>query len=293
MPRYLPTLNAVRAFEAAGRHGSFTGAADELNVTHAAISRHVRGLEKQLGVQLFRNIARGVELTEDGKSFLGDITPALDQISDASDTLRQKKSGTLTISCEPTFAMKWLMPRFGEFQQQFPDLDVTLKSTSVLADIRNNECDLAIRYCHRVERGLDYELISASPVFPHGSPAFDKVSEPAELLQHRLLHEDKGHLWTRWFERAGEANFVLPRAPKSLASLLAIEGALAGQGIILASSELVANDVRNGRLKRLSNIGLDWGGYFLVYLTEVGRRKPVRAFRRWLIGATTEFRGGE
>lgn len=91
MPRYLPTLNAVRAFEAAGRHGSFTGAADELNVTHAAISRHVRGLEKQLGVQLFRNIARGVELTEDGKSYLDDVRPALDQISDASDNLRQKK----------------------------------------------------------------------------------------------------------------------------------------------------------------------------------------------------------
>lgn len=189
--------------------------------------------------------------------------------------------------------MKWLMPRFGEFQQQFPDLDVTLKSTSALADIRNNECDLAIRYCHRVERGLDYDLISVSPVFPHGSPDFDEVASPAELLRYRLLHEDKGQLWTRWFARSGAADFILPRAPKSLASLLAIEGALAGQGIILASSELVANDVRSGRLKRLSNIGLDYGGYYLVYLTEVGRRKPVRAFRRWLLAATTEFRSGE
>ncbi len=290
MPRYLPTLNAVRAFEAAGRHESFSGAAQELNVTHAAISRHVRGLEKQLGVQLFKKVARGVELTESGKAYLVKITSALDQVSEASEALRDKQSGTLSISCESTFAMKWLMPRLGEFQETFPDFDVSLVSSSELADIKNNEFDLAVRYCRQVSEGLNFDLISTSPVFPYGIPEFSEAVTPGDLLQYRLLHEDKGQTWTRWFAKAGLPDFKIPQKPNPLSSLLAIEGALAGQGIVLASPELVAKDVENNRLKRLSDVRLDFGRYYLVYLKEVARRKPVAAFRQWIINSTTEFR---
>lgn len=290
MPRYLPTLNAVRAFEAAGRHESFSGAANELNVTHAAISRHVRGLEKQLGVQLFKKIARGVELTDNGKLYLKGITPALDQISTSSEYFRSKSTGTISISCEPTYALKWLMPHLGEFQDTHPEIDLKLVSSHEVADIKNNEFDVAIRYCTQEYEGLVRDLISAIPVYPYGVPSFSFASTPNDLLQYRLLHEDKGQLWTRWFEKAGHENFKLPSNANPLSSLLAIEGALAGHGIVLTSPDLVASDVKNNRLKCLSNIGLSFGGYYLVYLREVGRRKSVSAFRKWIIRATSEFR---
>ncbi|MFD2205727.1 LysR substrate-binding domain-containing protein [Kiloniella antarctica] len=290
MPRYLPPLNAVRAFEAAGRHESFSRAAEELNVTHAAISRHVRGLEKQLGAQLFRKVARGVALTENGKAYLVKITPALDLVSEASEALRGQQTGTILISCEPTFAMKWLMPRLGEFQEISPDVDVSLVASSELADLKNHQCDLAIRYYSQVPVGISCDLISTSPVFPYGIPTFMEAKLPEDLLQYKLLHEDKGQSWTSWFAKAGHENFQMPQKSSPLSSLLAIEGALAGQGVVLASAELVAKDVENGRLKRLSNVSLDYGRYYLVFLNEVVRKKHVAAFRQWIINSTTEFR---
>ncbi|MEX3009036.1 LysR substrate-binding domain-containing protein [Hoeflea sp. TYP-13] len=290
MPRYLPKLNAVRAFEAAGRRQSFTGAAEELNVTHAAVSRHVRGLEQQLGVQLFKVVARGVELTETGRKFLEQVTPALDQISLAAEDLRQQQEGSISISCEPTFAMKWLMPRLGDFQERFPEHDVTLEASAHIADIQNNEFDLAIRHCKQTPDGLGFDLISQSPMYPYGVPEFRKADNPEDLLEYQLLHEDKGQLWTRWFARAELVDFVLPHKPRPFASLLAIEGALAGQGVVLASEELVAGDVQAGRLKRLSDIGLAYGGYCLLFRPETARRKSVADFRKWFVSATQEFR---
>lgn len=186
--------------------------------------------------------------------------------------------------------MKWLMPRLGEFQNEFPELDITLVSSPKLADIRNNEFDLGIRHCAQAPEGLRADLISLSPVYPYGALSLPDIANPEDLLSLPLLHEDKGQLWSRWFTNAGLTDFSLPRAPKPFASLLAIEGALAGQGVVLASAELVANDVSNGRLRRLSDIGLAFGGYHLVYLPETLRRKPVAAFRNWFMTATEEFR---
>jgi len=291
MSQYLPPLNAVRAFEAAGRHESFSHAADELNVTHAAISRHVRGLEKLLGVQFFRNVARGIEITDAGREYLQKVSPALRQISEASESIRSRPDGNLSISCEPTFAMKWLMPKMSEFQDAFPDFDVNLISSQHIADVQNNEVDIAVRWCVRYSVDhLESELISATPVFPYGVPDIPVAEKPEDLLKYRLLHEDRGELWTRWFQEAGLENFALPKSPKPLDALLAIEGALSGLGIALASAELVVNDVKKGRLKCLSNTGLTSGQYRLVYTNETKRRKAVRAFREWLIRETQEFR---
>ncbi len=287
MSQHLPPLNAVRAFEAAGRHESFSQAAEELNVTHAAVSRHVRGLEQQLGVQFFRNVARGVELTEAGRDYLQKISPALAQISESSESIRTRPDGNLSISCEPTFAMKWLMPKMGGFQDTYPEYDVNLISSQHIADVQNNEVDIAVRWCARY--GVDHlesELISATPVFPYGVPDIPTAQKPEELLKYRLLHEDRGELWTRWFRAAGIEDFSLPKSPKPLDALLAIEGALSGLGIALVSAELVVNDIKRKRLKCLSDTGLSSGEYRLVYTKESKRRKPVKAFREWLIRET-------
>ena len=119
MARILPPLNALKAFEAAGRHESFSRAADELNVSHSAISRHVRGLEDRLGVALFRDLPRGVELTLEGRGLLIRVMAALDEIAEATELVRQRPEGTITISCEPLFAQKYLVPRLSGFYNAF------------------------------------------------------------------------------------------------------------------------------------------------------------------------------
>lgn len=290
MPRHLPPLNALRAFEAAGRRESFSGAADELNVTHAAISRHVRGLEKRLGVQLFRNVSRGVELTEPGRRYLAAITPALDAVAEATEALTDRMSGSITVSCEPTVAFKWLVPKLGGFRDLHPDIEVELVSTPKLADLARYECDLALRFCRLGPADLAADVISVSPVYPYGAPHIPVPASPRDLLQHRLLHEDRGMLWRHWFEAAGVPAEALPATATPIATLLAVEGALAGQGLVLTSEEIVAGDVRVGRLRRLSDIGLEYGGYYLIYLPETVRRRPVAAFRNWLIDASAELR---
>ena len=291
MTRSLPPLNAVRAFECAGRHGSFSAAAAELNVSHAAVSRHVRGLEERLGVQLFRTVSRGVELTADGADYLAQLTPALDQIAQATDALQHKDSGVVSISCEPTFALKWLMPRLGDFYKKHPEIAISLQSTPALADIARFERDIAIRYCQSVEAPLASDMISVFQVYPYAVPGFANARTPDEILQHRLLHEDDGVLWCRWFTQAGRPDIQLPPS-NPLSTLLAIEGALAGQGITLVSPELVADDVAAGRLVKLSEVGLDYGGYYLVYMPEIVRRRPVQAFRAWFLEITAILRDG-
>ena len=292
MPRNLPPLNALRAFECAGRHGSFSAAAQEMNVSHAAVSRHVRGLEKRLGVQLFRTVARGVELTEEGRSYLNELTPALDQIAQATDMLQKQDAGVVSVSCEPTFALKWLMPRLGDFYKHYPEIAVSLQASPLLADLERYERDLAIRYCANVAPQLTSDRISAFKVYPYGVPDFARATTPLEILDQRLLHEDNGVLWCRWFTQAGHPEVSLPPS-NPLSTVLAIEGALSGQGIVLVSPELVVDDVRAGRLIRLSDIGLDYGAYHLVYLKEVVRRRAVAAFRDWFLSATRALRDSE
>jgi DNA-binding transcriptional LysR family regulator len=290
MPRYLPPLNALRAFEAAGRHQSFSKSADELNVSHAAVSRHVRGLEKRLGVQLFKNIARGVELTEAGRRYLENITPAFDHISEATETVRHRADGTLSISCEPTFAIKWLMPRLGEFQKLFPETEVTLVTETRFADVANNEFDVGIRCCSKGSDHLGFDVISTAPYYPYASLEHPAPEAPEEFLEYPLLHWDTGQVWNNWFLEAGVAGVNLHRSPRPFNSTLAIEGAIAGQGVVLASPELVVNEVESGRLRRLSAIGSRFKGYFLVYSKGARRRKSVEAFCRWFIDETVMFR---
>ena len=290
MARYLPPLNALRAFEAAGRHQSFSRSADELNVSHAAVSRHVRGLEKRLGVQLFKNVARGVELTDAGARYLAQITPALEQISEATEQVRYREDGTLSISCEPTFALKWLMPRLGEFQKLCPEIEVTLVTETRYADVANNEFDLGIRCCSESGKDLEFDVISTRPYFPYGSPDQIVPEAPRDFLDYPLLHWDTGQVWNSWFAKAGVEGVNLHRSPRPFNSTLAIEGALAGQGVVLASPELVVNEVDHGRLIQMSDHGTSFKGYYLVYSKEAKRRKAVDAFRRWFIQETAMFR---
>ena len=176
MPRNLPPLNPLRAFEAAGRLGSFTRAGEELNVSHSAISRHIRGLEKRLNVHLFRTQKSGVALTEQGQSYLAQITPALDQIAIATDALAAAPSGVVTLTTESAVAQKWLVPRLPRLMAVHPEIDLRLSITTAVMDIEAHDFDLGLRYL-RTSQPEGYDLLFPSLVGAFAAPGFAPMTE--------------------------------------------------------------------------------------------------------------------
>jgi len=294
MARRLPPLNALRAFEVAARHNSFTGAATELRVSHAAISRHVRSLEARLGVTLFRRAKRGVELTEDGGRYLKAVSAAFDSIAEATEALAKPKEVRVRLSVEPAFAGRWLIRRLGRFQASHPDIDVVLDASPRLVDLTRDEADLAIRYGQGGWPGLRQDQLASSRLYPVGRKELRgrrrAAFAPDELRAFILLHEDDGSLWRRWFSAAGVADVNVSRGPRILETALALDAAAAGQGIALADEALIADDLANGRLVKLCDVALADGAYFLLSLPNAQRRRPLAAFRDWLLAETAVLR---
>lgn len=292
MSRKLPPLNALRAFEAAGRHQSFTRAAEELGVSHSAISRHVRGLEHRLGAQLFRDLPRGVELTPDGTAYLARIMPALDVISEATEELEEAPAGQITISSETLFAQRFLIPRLPDFYNAYPDVEVRLDASQSLADIERYEADLAVRF--KVSGGVDApsDLLSNAPLYPYAAPALisnDSIS-PGKLLEFRLLKDRGRNVWQQWCEAVGLGADAITEPRWRMRSTLAIEAVLHGHGVYLGSAECVDMECRMGRLIRCSEVGIRSGSYHLIYGSRGVRRKALRQFRIWLLDQTAPFR---
>lgn len=290
MARSLPSLNALRAFEAAGRHQSFSRAADELGVSHSAVSRHVRGLEDRLGAQLFRDLPRGVTLTKAGTRYLGALTPAFDRIAEASEVFDRRPAGQVTIDAEPLFATNWLLPRLAEFKRQFPDIEIRLHANPELADVARYEVDLAIRFFHAGPQDQDAPLLSNAPLHPFASPKLvQKPLSSDELLLLPLLRDRREDTWQLWAEAAG---CVLSQKTSEwrLRARLAYQAAVLGQGILLTSTEIAEVDMAAGRLVKCSDIGIRMGSYHLVTGEGVTRRTAVRRFCDWLLDQSAGLR---
>lgn len=294
MARRLPPLNALRAFEVAARHNSFTGAATEMRVSHAAVSRHVRALEARLGATLFRRAKRGVELTEDGVRYLKAVSAAFESIAEATEALAKPRDVRVRVSVEPAFAGRWLIHRLGRFQAAHPDVDVVLDASPRLVDLARDEADLAVRYGQGGWPGLRQDLVASSRIFAVGRKELRgrrrAAFAPDELRAFVLLHEDDGGLWRRWFAAAGVADVNVSRGPRILETGLALDAAAAGQGIALADEALIADDLARGRLMKLCDVALDDGGYYLLSLASTQRRRPLAAFRDWLLAETASLR---
>lgn len=294
MSRQLPPLNALRAFEAAGRHESFSRAADELGVSHSSISRHVRGLEDRLGVQLFRDLARGLALSPQGAAYLAEISPALDRIAAATEGLADAPSGALTVNCEPLFASRWLIPRLPAFTAVHPGVDVRLEASTRLADVDRYEADIAVRFVHPGRSYAGSVLLSNAPLYPFAAPALVSTIPcgPRDLLKLPLLRDRTEGTWLRWFALAGDvAESEVPQSTWRRSTLLESEAAINGQGVILVSAEVVAHEVALGRLVQVSDIGFRHGGYYLIRSEAALRRKAVRVFHDWLLAECAVWRG--
>ncbi|WP_162798625.1 LysR substrate-binding domain-containing protein [Sulfitobacter sp. SK012] len=286
MPRSLPPLNALRAFEAAGRLGSFTQAAEELNVSHSAISRHVRGLEKRLNVHLFRTQNIGVALTDQGHLYLAEITPAFDQIAQATEALSVPPEGVVTLTTESTVAQKWLVPRLANLKKRHPDIDLRISVAAQVMDIEAHDFDVGLRYLQG-DSSDGYDLLFPSIVRAYAAPSFVPRNGAAldlvALASGPLIEEATFRIWPEWFKLAGHEGAADLDLPHPLGALLAIHSAVAGLGAVLMDECLCEPEVQAGTLVQLTKIGIPFGGYYLAVNDRAGRRKAVSAVRQWLL----------
>ena len=229
----LPPLNAIRAFDAAARHGGFRAAADALNVSHGVIGRHVRLLEKRIGVTLFATKSRGVELTEEGRFYHATIAKALRMISRATSELEAENSVRIVrIVAVPGFASKWLGPRLLNFTENQPNTRVVIIASDSFDAIENGEADFGIGYGSNAEFSGNLELLASPTVFPVASPEYISKHGPFLNVQdlHRAdcLDEDFGGWWDLFFEENG---LISDRASQLIFSSAsqAVDAALANQ----------------------------------------------------------------
>jgi len=291
---HLPPLSALRAFEAAARHMSFSRAADELHVTPAAISHQIHALEEDLGVRLFHRMNRSIELTASARILLPGLSEAFAGIQSSVRRLRaHNDTGTLTVTSSPSVAAKWLVLRLHRFQEQYPEIDARISATDDVVDLTKGDFDIAIRYGSGKYPGLDVELLFTNEVFPACSPqlltAGPPLRLPDDLLRHTLIHDqaiERDPLvptWPMWLKAAGVKN-VPPLAGLSFNNMhLALDAAIAGHGVVLAYSTIAAADLAAGRLLRLFSLALpDQFAYYIVTAPGALERPKVRAFRNWL-----------
>ncbi len=285
MRRALPPLSALRAFEAAARLESFSRAADEISVTHGAVSHQIRALERALGAALFARNGRRVALTTAGRHFAERVRAALEDLAEAAQFVRRSEGErAVSVSMLPSFAARWLMPRLGRFMERHPAIAVNIHTSITLVDFQRDDVDLAIRFGSGRWPELEVHKFMDEEFFPVASPGFNGGKlprQPSELGRFPLMRSDD-EPWTPWFRAAG----VRLREPHSMVfsdSNFLLQAALDGRGIALARSSIAEADVRGGNLVRLFKLAVPaQGASYLVW--PKGRLSAnATLFRDWLL----------
>jgi LysR family glycine cleavage system transcriptional activator len=289
MPRRLPPLNAIKAFEAAARHASFTRAAEELCVTQGAVSHQVKGLETELGIKLFKRERQRLIITAAGRDYLEVVRDAFDRIALGTERLLQRQTaGALTVSTSPDFAAKWLVHRLSRFGEVHPEIDLRVSATMHHVDFAREDVDLAVRHGDGSWPGLDVVRLCSEELFPVCSPALlsgrQRMSKPADLLKFPLLHLDDRKNWAKWLDAAGVADPDLSHGPVLNRPSMAIDAAVDGQGVALARTTLAAWDLINGRLVRPFTTTLRLSKMYWIVCPKATSTLPkIATFRRWLL----------
>lgn len=300
--RRLPPLNAMRAFEAAARHLSFTRAAEELHVTQAAVSHQIKALEEHLGMALFKRQNRNLLLTDAGQSYFPALRDAFDRIDGATNKLKERDTGgVLRVSTFTSFAAKWLVPRLGRFGSQHPDIEIRLAINDSMSDFNTDGIDVAIRYGSGNYKGLTVERLLTEVVFVVCSPALAEgpipLNAPADLAQHTLLHDDLPEDWDTWLEAAGlDPKGAAFRSKRDLVfnhSEMVLQAAAEGLGVALGRSVLLADDLAAGRLVKPFDLELPVkSAYYFVCQQGAISRPKVKAFRDFMFAEVQRARAG-
>jgi LysR family glycine cleavage system transcriptional activator len=295
MTARLPSLNGLRAFEAAARHLSFTLAASELNVTQTAISHQIRRLEEELGIRLFIRQNRALALTAEARDYLPGVRAAFNDLRLATDRLLRKDDDkVLTVSTLASLAAKWLLPRLTDFQEQHPGIDVRITTSTSLVDFQRDNVDAAIRYGRGQWPGLRADWLMADELFPVCSPSLlrgDKpLRQPGDLKGYPLLHTSNANSddWRLWLTAAGLPADIA-RQPGITFDMIfmTIQAAIDGIGVAMGRTSYVQDDIAKGRLVVPFKIALPADAGFYLVAPEGRREAPkLAAFRDWMIAAT-------
>jgi LysR family transcriptional regulator, glycine cleavage system transcriptional activator len=293
MTARLPSLNGLRAFEAAARHLSFTQAAAELNVTQTAISHQIRRLEEELGIRLFVRQNRALALTPKARDYLPGVRAAFNDLRLATDRLlRKDDDNVLTISTLASLAAKWLLPRLTAFQEAHPGIDVRITTSTGLVDFKGGDVDAAIRYGRGHWPGLRAEWLMADEVFPVCSPALltgkRPLRRPEDLRDHVLLHNtNNSDDWRLWLTASGLPADISKQPGITFdLILMTVQAAIDGIGIAMGRTSYVRDDIAKGRLVVPFEIALPAdAGFYLVSPEATADPPKLRAFRNWLTAA--------
>jgi LysR family glycine cleavage system transcriptional activator len=296
MPRRLPNLKQLRAFEAAARHLSFKKAADELSVSQAAISHQIKALEEHFGCRLFNRLNRKVALTEAAAAFAEELTQSLDRIEKASIQFKsQERRGTIRISVTPFYANRMILPYLDDFLSKHPDLQIEFDYSYQIADFAESNIDGAVRYGLSDRPGANMQLIHLDRVAPVTSPALVQGSHlpmtPAQIAKLPLAAvSGQERYWRQWFDAAGMATPRDCNWSKHEQRALALDYALAGNAVALADLPLIRNELETGSLVCLSetHITLD-RGIHLAVASGPFRDARLAAFGDWLRERVSSF----
>jgi LysR family transcriptional regulator, glycine cleavage system transcriptional activator len=291
MALILPSLNGLRAFEAAARHLSFTRAAAELNVTQTAISHQIRRLEEQIGIRLFERRNRALALTREAQDYLPSIRTAFEDLRRATARLRRpERDGLLTVSTTASLAAKWLVTRVAAFQDANPGIEIRITTSAHLVDFQREEIDMAVRYGRGSWPGLRAQWLMAEDIFPVCSPSLlhgDKpLRRPEDLAHHTLLHATVSREdWQLWLTAAGQPVSLATRRGMSFdQSFMAIQAAVEGLGIALGRTRFVEADIAAGRLVMPLDVVLPAdAGFYIVAPEQTADAPKIASFREWLI----------
>ena len=298
MAAELPSLKGLQAFEAAARYRSVTLASNELNVTHGAVSLQIRELEARLGVQLFFRKPRSIQLTREGERYYGALRTAFRMMREATAELTARSEITvLTLSCTPTFAVQWLMPRLPGFQQQHPHVDVRISVTNRLVDFSRDDVDLAVRHGFGRYEGLESIRFIDDSTLPVSSPQFlekyGSLQEASDLKSVPLLHDENRNEWRRWLEAAGAPEVDASGGTVFIDSNGALDAAKAGHGIALTRRSLVSRELAEGAL--IAPFGKDMAStlaYFLVYPRRMLDNPDLVTLIEWMLSQARSAEAG-
>ena len=287
---HLP-LNALRAFEAAARHLSFTRAAIELCVTQTAISHQVKLLEQRLGVELFRRLPRGLMITEDGLALLPTLQDSFDRMADMIQRFEEGHlRDVLTLGAVGTFAVGWLLPRLAEFRELYPFIEVRLSTNNNRVDIAAEGLDYAIRFGNGAWHDTEAEELFAAPLSALCIPAIARqLSTPKDILHQPLLRSYRADEWPDWFEAAG----ATPPKIRGIvfdSSVLMIEAAIQGAGVALAPPLMFNRQLSSRALEQPFAVYVSKGCYWLTRLKSRSVTPAMAIFSRWLQEKAVETR---
>jgi LysR family transcriptional regulator of beta-lactamase len=278
-------LNALRAFEASARLRSFTRAAQELCVTQAAVSHHVKSLEERLGARLFHRSPRGLMLSDEGVALLPALTESFDRIGRLIDRFQGGRVlDILSIGAVGTFAVGWLMPRLASFREAHPFIDLRLLTNNNKVDLAVEGLDGTILFGDGSWPVAEAERLFKAPLSPLCTPALgERLRDPRDLASQTLLRSYRVQDWPAWFGAAGLHEAIEARGTVFDASLTMVQAAMTGEGVALAPPLMFRRDLQDGRLVQPFDVSVSTGAYWLVTLKHKPQSAAMAAFRTWLL----------